>query len=1040
MPEEFLVLLIPLVILCIISGPIALVLSIIALSRISNKSNMPPQEPAVPPRPYAPSPAVAVPVPTSVAPLEGYTPLRPSVDIRPEATTPPPAVSIPQTAKRRPQPQPQFTPPTRPWPEPQPVPEPAIAPAASRPSLEQIIGTRWVMIAGVISVIFAVGFFLKYAYDNAMIGPWGRIAIAAAAGLAALIIGEVTRRRDYQIVAKGVTALGFAILYATVFSAYRVYHLIPATSSFALAIFVTAGAMAYATILDEVLMAVLALLGGYLTPILLSTGQNLPVPLFFYVLILGLGAMGCAVYRKWPGVNLMCFFGTYGLYTGWFESFYRSTMNSVEGLPPQMAIALIWLGIFFVVFLALPLVYGLVNNSPARKQDVTLILSNAAATLYYLWTILYPAHRNEMALCCAALFAIHLAAALAVYRRCPEDDDCRMGLVAIGLFFVTLAIPLYFRMYIVALSWSAEAAVLCFIGLRYRSWLTQLAAAVAMTLSLYKLAEQLPLHNELFTLAFNPQFGSWCFVAAMAGLGHVLYRRPHESLFPDDFRDTVVSLLYALSMTILMAACLMEWYCHCDINLGSIHESQTVFHRGLFVLAAVIPLLFLIRPLIPAGPILPRISVALCGLSTAYVLIAFVLVHKSAYAIFVNGWFAYGTMFVASLFLWAFLLRRAWPQTDWNLVLAATITLFVRLVAGILVSEELALFWYCRNEFAGPVTGWYFYAVLSVAILWAVYGTFLIPWLGIILGVAGSACLIVMYPTVHTVAFTIGLNSWFLTGLGFVASLFVGCAILRWKWQPGEPQDTIIRHVVLAAKFMLGILVSEELILYWFCRNQYGTPTPAWFYYAVMSVAILWAVYGSFLLPRVGMLMGLVGCACLTMLFPPAHFVAYSIVFNPLFSVGFGFVAALAIAAILIRRQVPCEHPDRWAWAVLALSAVVILWILTTEEIYLYWDCSHRYTRLPENWTYFSNMYISIFWALYGAILMVAGFAKHLRFVRYLALGLFALLLAKVFLIDMSNVRSVYRMAAFLATGLTLLGVSYLYQYARKKGLLDTVK
>ena len=935
---EFLVVL---VVLCVISGPIALILSIVALNKISKLSYAPPQQPAVPPqpaplppvppRPYTPSPAVAVPVPTSVAPqpvkptdipsegripatvegstldspLDGRTPLRPPV-------------SIPQTPKSRPQPQPQFTPQPEPRPEPQPIPEPAIAPTASRPSLEQTIGTRWVMIAGVISVIFAVGFFLKYAYDNALIGPWGRIAIAAAGGLAALIVGEVTRRRDYQIVAKGVTALGFAILYATVFSAYRVYHLIPATPSFALAILVTAGAMAYATILDEVLMAVLALLGGYLTPILLSTGQNLPVPLFLYVLILGLGAMGCAVYRKWPGVNLMCFFGTYGLYTGWFESFYRSTMNSVEGLPPQMAIALIWLGIFFVVFLALPLVYGLVNNSPARKQDVTLILSNAAAMLYYLWTILYPEHRNEMALCCAVLFAIHLVAALAVYRRCPQDDDCRMALVAIGLFFVTLAIPLYFRMYIVALSWSAEAAVLCFIGLRYRSWLTQFAAAVAMALSLYKLAAQLPLHNELFTLVFNPQFGSWCFVTAMAGLAHILYRRPHDSLFPDDFRQTVVSLLYALSITTLTAACLMEWYCHCDINLGPISSSQTVFHRGLFVLAAVVPLLFLVRPLIPAGPILPRISVALCGLSTAYVLIAFVVVHKSAYPIFVNSWFAYGTMFVASLFLWAFLLRRAWPQTDWNLAIAATIALFVRLVPAILISEELFMFWYCRNEFAGPVLGWY--------------------------------------------------------------------------------------------------------------------------YYAVMSVMILWAVYGSLLLPRVGMMMGLVGGACLAVLFPLVHVSAYSIVFNPLFSVGFGFVAALAIAAVLIRWKVPREHPDRWVWAVLALSAVVVLWILITEEIYLYWDCSHGYTGLPENWTYFSNMYISIFWALYGAILMVAGFAKHLRFVRYLALGLFALLLAKVFLIDMSNVRSVYRMAAFLATGLTLLGVSYLYQYAKKKGLLDTVK
>jgi drug/metabolite transporter (DMT)-like permease len=125
---------------------------------------------------------------------------------------------------------------------------------------------------------------------------------------------------------------------------------------------------------------------------------------------------------------------------------------------------------------------------------------------------------------------------------------------------------------------------------------------------------------------------------------------------------------------------------------------------------------------------------------------------------------------------------------------------------------------------------------------------------------------------------------------------------------------------------MLGILVIEELILFWFCRKQYGT-TPAWYYYAVMSVAILWAVYGSLLLPRVGMLMGLVGGVCLAVLFPPAHHAAYSIVFNPLFSVGFGFVAALAIAAILVRWKGPREHPDGWVWAVLALTGVVILWI-----------------------------------------------------------------------------------------------------------------
>jgi uncharacterized membrane protein len=49
------------------------------------------------------------------------------------------------------------------------------------------------------------------------------------------------------------------------------------------------------------------------------------------------------------------------------------------------------------------------------------------------------------------------------------------------------------------------------------------------------------------------------------------------------------------------------------------------------------------------------------------------------------------------------------------------------------------------------------------------------------------------------------------------------------------------------------------------------------------------------------------------------------------------------------------------------------------------------------------------------------------------------LLLCKVFILDTSTVKSVYRIAAFLATGVTLVAVSYLYQFLRKKGFFDTV-
>ena len=84
-------------------------------------------------------------------------------------------------------------------------------------------------------------------------------------------------------------------------------------------------------------------------------------------------------------------------------------------------------------------------------------------------------------------------------------------------------------------------------------------------------------------------------------------------------------------------------------------------------------------------------------------------------------------------------------------------------------------------------------------------------------------------------------------------------------------------------------------------------------------------------------------------------------------------------------------------------------------------------------------MYISVMWAVYGAVLMTIGFWRNVRLLRYTALGLFALLLVKVFVLDMSTVKSVYRIAAFLATGVTLVGVSYLYQFLKKKGFFEAM-
>ncbi|MHC4131984.1 MAG: DUF2339 domain-containing protein [Planctomycetota bacterium] len=639
---------------------------------------------------------------------------------------PPEAPQEPLPAAQQPPPVPEPRPPE---------PEPTVIPPAKTPaffkepvpfkleSLEQKIGTKWILIAGIITVIVGVGYFLKYAYDTNLIGPLGRVVIAAIAGLVAMVVGEVTRRRGFGIVAKGVTALGFVILYLAVFSAYRWYHLIDSIPAFIIAILITTASMLYAVSLNEILMAILSLIGGFLTPIIVSTGENLPIPLFTYVVILGTGAMLCSYYCKWRAVNLVAFLGTYLLYTGWFEKFYRHAMRTSDTIPEQMPIALIWLGIFFTVFLVLPILYELVKKLEAKKEDVLLILANAAVVFYYLWTILYDDFRIYLAFCAVGLCAAHLFLMTLVLRRCKEDISLRLALLAIGLFFLTIAIPLALSMYAIALAWAVEAVVLSFIAFKYRSLWTHLAAAVAMVLAISKLFTLLPLHSGAFVVVLNPHFASWCFVAAALLIAHFLYRRDKD--FVPEIRDAVSQVLYVIPVLLFLVASIMECYWHCDYNILERGFDDQTFIRGIILIFTVFPLFFLIRPLSPPGPLCPVTATLLAAGGSLFIVIAFTEIYKSSFTVFANINFLLAIVFVTSLFLSAYLIKKLTLGEPTNLLLSFIVLFIAIFVLWILLTEQIYLYWYCRNRYAGPVKNFRFLANMYISVMWAIYGAVL---------------------------------------------------------------------------------------------------------------------------------------------------------------------------------------------------------------------------------------------------------------------------------------------------------------------------
>ena len=456
---------------------------------------------------------------------------------------------------------------------------------------------------------------------------------------------------------------------------------------------------------------------------IVSTGENLPIPLFSYVLILGVGAMLCAYYRKWRAINLLAFIGTFLLYIGWFENFYRPAIRTAEGMPEQMPVALTWLGIFFAVYLVLPILHELVKKVKAKEEDVLLVLANAAVVFCYLWIILFAESRQGLAFCALGLCAAHLVMMTAVFKRCKEDLRLRLAMLVIGLFFLTIAVPLYLKMYAIAIAWAIEGVILAIIGLKYRSIWTQLGGAVALLLSFGQLLHQLPMHTGAFRLVFNPAFGTWCFVAGMLFVCHIIYRRTSE--LPQEQQGLISQFLYAATSLLLMAALAMEWYWHCDYNITENAVGDRLFLKGMVVLFTVFPLLLLVRPICPSGMVCKVAAVVMAGLGSIFTMLVFLEFYGDRFAIFVNSEFIIVLLFVAALFAAGWFFKREQEDDQYTRNFAILFALAGIFVLWVLLTEEIYLYWYCRNKFAERIANWKFLWHMYASVMWAVYATVL---------------------------------------------------------------------------------------------------------------------------------------------------------------------------------------------------------------------------------------------------------------------------------------------------------------------------
>jgi uncharacterized membrane protein len=571
------------------------------------------------------------------------------------------------------------------------------------------IGTRWFNVAGIITLLFGVAFFLKYAYENAWIGPHGRVAIGILSGIAAVIVGERTRRRGHLVFSQGLTGGGIAILYLSFFFSFRLYHLIEIVPAFALLMVITACGVAIAVAQDSLAVAVLSFLGGYLTPILLSTGQDAAEFLFAYLTVLALGALAVTHFRRWRRLDLLAFLGTCILYAGWFHSHYG---------PDRLTVSLVGLGIFFLIFLIVPYGHALSRRLVAGPADHALALGNAAFTFGYLYRMIHPLSPRALGFVSLALAACYLGLGSLARRRFPEDRRLAASIFGISITFLTLAVPLHLGLHGITLAWSVQGLALIWLGFRYEAPLTRLAGGIVIGLAVARLwMFHTPLHREPFRLFLNGSFGIWAFVVAMVFGAAWLYRRNADRLGDE---DRIVGS-GGIAAAILLLLCALNLECWEFLRLWQYSAQGRA--GGMMILWSVFPLAVLALGLALKDLTVRRLSTLL--MFPALIPFFYLLSTLGGRQGILFGTFAFwmGDLGIASFFAAAAINRRTEGLTLGDVPVHRVLSASGTFLLFLLLTVEVYTFFSYRPGTAEVVAQNSLRALLAISVLWAIFAS-----------------------------------------------------------------------------------------------------------------------------------------------------------------------------------------------------------------------------------------------------------------------------------------------------------------------------
>ena len=360
-------------------------------------------------------------------------------------------------------------------PLPPPLPAVPLRDRLPAPIRKLIFGGNMLVKLGVLILFLGLAFLLRYTAERVTVPVELRYAAVALVGAGLLALGWLLRHRraSYALILQGA---GIGVFYLTTLTAMKLNELLPPTVGFGFLFAIAVLSAVLAVLQNAPLLAIVAALEGFAAPVLASTGENRPMALFTYLLVLDVGIFLVAWFKAWRVLNVIGFVGTFTLTAGWAQRNYTAD---------QYGLVQPFLIVFFLLFTVIGLLFARRTLAEAAADETLPLATRAADTLrrvgrvdsalvfgvpmvaFGLQYLLMRPWEFGAAFSALALSAFYLLLGRLVFSTQPRGLALLAEAYAvIGVIFGTLAIPLGLEGQWTGATWAVEAAGMYWLGVR----------------------------------------------------------------------------------------------------------------------------------------------------------------------------------------------------------------------------------------------------------------------------------------------------------------------------------------------------------------------------------------------------------------------------------------------------------------------------------------------------------------------------------------------------------------------------------------------